>query len=171
MTSTSVWKALRGPVQIAYAVDDVVSAADSWVARGVGPFFVRHHVEVTNSRIRGRSARFEHSAAFGQWGELMVELFCEHLDDDERVGPRAGLHHVAFFVDDVASAQGALIDHGWEEALYAEAFGNPFAMHDATVELGHLIEIYNDDRRLSDIYGVVRTEARDWDGKDPIRVL
>lgn len=169
--SIGVWEVLRGPVQLAYAVDDVVGAAESWVARGVGPFFVRHHVEVTNSRIRGRAARFDHSAAFAQWGELMVELFCEHHDDDERVGPGTGLHHVAFFVDDVATAQGALMDHGWTEALYAEAFGNPFAMHDATSELGHLIEIYNNDRRLSGFYELVRTEARNWDGTNAIRVL
>ena len=47
---------LRGPVQIAYAVDDVVGAAESWVARGAGPFFVRHHISVTNSRMNGRPA-------------------------------------------------------------------------------------------------------------------
>jgi len=162
---------LRGPVQIAYAVDDVVSAAESWVARGAGPFFVRQHIAVTNSRMYGESAPFDHSSAYGQYGDLMIELLCEHHRDDDRVGPRVGVHHLAFFVDDVASAQPLLAAHGWPEVLYAEAGLTPFAMHDATSELGHLIEIYHDGERLRGFYDMVRSAAAGWDGADPVRFL
>lgn len=173
----SLWSLLRGPVQIAYAVDDVIGAAESCVARGAGPFFVRHHIDVTNSRVHGRTVHFDHSSAYGQWGNVMVELLCEHHADPEpgervqRVGPLTGLHHMAFFVDDVSTAQDALVEHGWAEALYAEAGNTQFAMHDATAELGHLVEIYRDSGGLVQFYDMVRAAATDWDGSDPIRIL
>lgn len=162
---------LRGPVQIAYAVDDVVQAAESWVARGAGPFFIREHIAVQNSRMHGEPAAFDHSSAYGQWGELMVELLCEHHRDDTRIGPRVGVHHMAFFVDDVTATQARLVENGWKEALYAEAGATPFAMHDAREELGHLIEIYRDSDGLIDFYDMVRNAATDWDGSNPIRML
>jgi len=162
---------LRGPVQIAYAVDDVISAATSWVARGAGPFFVRQHIAVSNSRMHGANKPFDHSSAYGQYGELMVELLCEHHPLLERIGPATGVHHIAFFVDDVTTAQQAMTDYGWGEALYAEAGTTAFAMHDACDELGHLIEIYEDSPGLLSFYDMVRTAATDWDGADPIRIL
>lgn len=162
---------LRGPVQIAYAVDDVVAAAEAWVARGAGPFFVRHHIEVSNSRVRGEPAPFDHSSAYGQFGDLMVELLCEHHDAADRIGPRTGVHHMAFFVDDVPTAQAVLAGHGWPEAMYAEAGATAFAMHDAVADLGHLIEIYHDSSGLLAFYAMVRASAENWDGTDPIRVL
>jgi len=167
----TLWTLLRGPVQIAYAVDDVIAAAESCVARGAGPFFVREHIEVANSRMHGKSAPFDHSSAYGQWGDLMVELLCEHHRDAERVGPKSGVHHMAFFVDDIAESQTALNEHGWAEVMYAEAGSTGFAFHDARAELGHLIEIYEDSDGLLNFYAMVRSAATDWDGTDPVRVL
>ena len=171
LREVSVWELLRGPVQIAYAVDDVVAAAQRWVQRGAGPFFVRHHIEVGASRIHGNHRPFDHSSAYGQWGDIMVELLCEHHTLSERVGPATGVHHMAFFVDDVPATQAALVEHGWAEALYAEAGATAFAMHDATAELGHLVEIYADSEGLRAFYEMVRQASLDWDGTDPVRVL
>jgi len=168
---SSLWTTLRGPVQIAYAVDDVIGAAESCVARGAGPFFVRHHIAVKNSRVFGAPRAFDHSSAYGQWGDHMVELLCEHHPDAERIGPRQGVHHMAFFVDDVAQAQSQLTNHGWPEALYAEASTTAFAMHDARSELGHLVEIYSDSAGLLSFYDMVKSAANDWRGDEPIRVL
>ncbi len=162
---------LRGPVQIAYAVDDVVAAAEAWVARGAGPFFVRNHIPVTNSRMHRQPAAFDHSSAYGQYGEVMVELLCEHHDDADRIGPKSGVHHMAFFVDDVATAQTLLTRRGWPEVLFAQAGDTSFAMHDSRSELGHLIEIYVDSPRLVGFYDTVRAAASNWDGSDPIRIL
>jgi len=167
----SIWRQLRGPVQIAYAVDDVVAAATSCVERGAGPFFVRHHIQVRASRMHGVDAVFDHSSAYGQWGPMMVELLCEHHAHAERIGPKQGVHHMAFYVDDVSSAQEQLTTHGWPEALYAEAGATAFAMHDARAELGHLVEIYHDSPGLVDFYDMVRNASIDWNGQDPIRVL
>jgi len=166
-----LWHYLRGPVQIAYAVDDVVAAAESCVARGAGPFFVREHIAVSNSRMHGLPANFDHSSAYAQWGDTMVELLCEHHPSSHRVGPANGVHHVAFYVDDVATAQDLLTTAGFAEALYAEASTTAFAMHDARHELGHLIEIYQDTPGLLGFYDMVRNAAAGWDGTEPIRRL
>jgi hypothetical protein len=163
---------LGAPVQIAYAVDDVDRAAASWVARGAGPFFVREHIEVTNVRIRGRAARFDHSSAYGQWGDLMVELIHQHDGGDDPVVGTAGIHHVAHFVDDFAAAAAHLADGGHDEILYAETVtGMPFAFHDGGHERGHLIEIYERTAPLARFYDMVRDAAAGWTGADPVRRL
>ncbi len=163
---------LSAPVQIAYGVDDVRVAATHWAAQGVGPFFVLDHIEVHNVRIGGVSATFDHSSAYGQWGPLMVELICEHERQPDPFVHSHGIHHVAHFVDDFAVAQAELIDDGRPEMLYAETgTGVAFAMHDARLDLGHYIEIYENSDRLRSFYDMVRDAAAHWDGSDPIRTL
>jgi len=160
------------PVQIAYGVDDVRSAAARWVTRGVGPFFVLDHIELSNVRLGGEPAAFDHSSAYGQWGSLMVELICQHDRQTEPFVYPHGIHHVAYMVDNFAAAHAELIGSGSAEALYAEtATGMPFAMHDALLELGHHIEIYEGNERLRGFYEMVRTASATWDGADPIRTL
>ena len=163
---------LGGPVQIAYAVGDVERAATAWAARGIGPFFVREHIEVTNVRVSGVAARFDHSSAFAQWGDVMVELIHQHDGGDDPIVGESGIHHVAHFVDNFTSASADLVAAGHAEVLYAEtATGMPFAFHDARSERGHLIEIYERTAPLARFYDMVRTAAIDWDGVDPVRRL
>ena len=160
------------PVQIAYGVDDVRSAAAQWVTRGVGPFFVLDHIELSNVRLDGAPAAFDHSSAYGQWGSLMVELICQHDRRTERFVHPQSIHHIAHMVDNFADAHAELIESGCAESLYAEtATGMPFAMHDARLEFGHHIEIYEGNERLQGFYDMVRTASETWDGTDPIRTL
>ena len=160
----------QGPVQIAYAVENVVAAAEAWTLRGAGPFFVREHIAVENSRMHGQPATFDHSSAYGQWGDVMVELICEHHLDADRVGPRSGVHHLAFFVDDFARAQAALVATGCREVLYAEAGSTEFAMH-ADPRLEHLVEIYVGSPSLNRFYSMVRDAAASTENIDSIRYL
>ncbi len=172
----SAMSVIGPPVQIAYAVRDVHEAARRWAAeRGAGPFFVAEHIVVHDVRHRGRPAVFDHSSAYGQWGDIMVELLCDHT-----VGPSAvadvvgpggvGLHHVAHFVDDLDAAARELAARGWPEAFRATTTtGNVFAFHDATAELGHMVEIYVGTPALRGFYGMVAAAATGWDGRDPVR--
>lgn len=168
---------LGPPVQIAYAVGDVRTAAARWVDRGAGPFFVRDHIPVSNARVFGAQAEFDHSSAYGQWGDVMIELICEHLHDGKRAsgqGPLvgvSGVHHMAFFVDAFADSADALTNAGYAEALYAEAGGMSFGFFDARDELGHFIEIYERPPRLAAFYAMVRDAASEWDGTNPVRTL
>ncbi len=159
-------------MQIAYAVDDVERAARAWVARGVGPFFVRPHIELTDVQVRERPSTFDHSSGFAQWGAVMVELIQQHDDGNgEPLVGTAGLHHVAHFVDDFDAATDALTAAGNRRMLFARTpTGMPFAFHDGA-ERGHLIEIYERTPALAGFYELVRDASLGWNGGDPIRRL
>lgn len=172
VTATRVAEMFASPVQIAYAVGDVVEAAQRWVARGVGPFFVLDHIEVHSVRVNGTPATFDHSSAYSQWGSVMVELICQHDGGSSPVVGTAGVHHMAHFVDDFAAASTALTASGAVEILYAEtASGMPFAFHDSRAEHGHLIEIYERTERLGRFYDMVRDASLGWAGDAAIRRL
>lgn len=172
VTATRVAEMFASPVQIAYAVGDVVAAAQRWAARGVGPFFVLDHIEVHSVRVNGTPATFDHSSAYAQWGSVMVELICQHDGGPNPVVGTAGVHHMAHFVDDFAAASTALTARGAVEILYAEsASGMPFAFHDVRAEYGHLIEIYERTERLGRFYEMVRAASLGWAGDAAIRRL
>jgi hypothetical protein len=154
------------PVQVAYGVTDVRTAALRWSARGAGPFFVREHIAVDDVAVEGRPGVFDHSSAYGQWGTIMVELVAVH---EPTTLACIGLHHLAFFVasHDLAAAQ--LTGAGFRPVLGARAGETWFSFHDARTELGHLIEIYEATGTLRRFYAMVAEAAVDWDGRDPIR--
>jgi hypothetical protein len=149
---------LGKPVQVAYAVADVHAAASSWTTSlGAGPFVISEHIALASARVNGAAGVFDHSSAYGQWGEVMVELVHEHSPP---IGAAVGLHHMAFFVDSLAATSAALVAHGWPEVLHAAtASGQTFAMHDARATLGHLVEIYEPNERLVGFYAHVRSLA------------
>jgi len=162
---------LGHPVQIAYAVRDVVAAAGRFAAAtGAGPFFVNRHIALASARVFGEPASFDHSSAYGQWGDVMVELVEEHTPP--LVEPGSGVHHLAFFVDDTATAVARCVDGGWPEVLWAEtAAGFPFAFCDARRDLGHFVELYSPTDRLRGFYAMVRDASLGWDGTEPVRML
>ena len=66
---------LGPPKQIAYAVPDAFEAAKRWAKDfGAGPFFISEHIPVTDVSYRGSPSSFDHTSAYGQWGDIMVEL-------------------------------------------------------------------------------------------------
>ena len=158
-----------GPVQIAYGVANIEQAALTWSETfGAGPFFVRHHIPVTQVHIDGVPAVFDHSSAYGQWGSVMVELVEVHAPSQLAV---VGLHHLAYFVDSFDDATAELANRGWPAALSATAGTTRFSFHDARHELGHFVEIYEPSVGLVDFYAMVAASADGWDGTDPVRPL
>ena len=133
---------------------------------GAGPFFVRDHIAATASRVAGVAAPFDHSSAYGQWGDVMVELIAVH---QPATLARDGLHHVAFFVESFDAAAAELEAAGWSLAMCAEAGTTTFAFYEG--DLGHFVEIYERSDGLRDFYTMVRDEAMNWSGDDPVRTL
>src|SRR5437764_6942861 len=112
-------------VQVAYAVDDLDAGAQDFARRvGAGPFFVRRHIELAAAFHGGEPAVFDHSSAYGRWGSVQVELVHVHRVRPtalaEIVKQRAGIHHVAWFVSDLAAEQRRLSAVRWPEVLAAE---------------------------------------------------
>lgn len=145
------------PRQIAYAVPDLSeSTLSSWRNRlGVGPFVTIHHVELSRCDSILGDESFDHSSAYGQLGDLMVELIVEH--GERRIGPAAGVHHIAHIVPRLDSAVGHCESTGWPVVLDAMTVGGQrFVMCDARTDLGHLVELYEPDPRLIAFYAHVR---------------
>jgi hypothetical protein len=159
-------------VQLAYAVSDVRVAALRWTHRGAGPFFIREHIEVVDVTSDGEPVTFDHSSAYGQWGEMMIELVVLHAAPEVIRVHSTGLHHVAHIVPDFVTAADSMVAAGFPEVLRAHtASGRPFAFHDARHELGHFIEIYAHSDSLRVFYETVRVASRGWDGSHPVREL
>lgn len=152
---------LRHPVQIAYAVPNAVDlrrrADEFGAATGAGPFVVVEHVALERALVRGAASSFDHSSAYGQWGDLMVELVQEHTPPVAEV---VGVHHLAYFVDDLNDAITWCERRGWPLALDATtAGGQRFVFADARAECGHLIEMYEPNEKLLGFYEHVRRLA------------
>ena len=166
------------PVQFAYHVPDPEAAARRYAAAfGWGPFFLMEHIPLERSLYRGQPAVFDHSSAYGQAGDLMIEFITQHGDQpsvlrDLYSATQSGLHHVASFVPDLAAAVAAFRGGGYEAALEARtATGVEFAMIDTSRDLGHMVEIYEQVDQLKRFYEHVRKASRHWDGGDPVRRL
>ena len=62
-------------VQIAYHVPDIEAAAVQMAHQfGAGPFFISKGIQLSQGWHRGENCPFVHSSAYGQWGDVMVEL-------------------------------------------------------------------------------------------------
>lgn len=159
----------RAVAQVAYAVEDLEGSAAAFAERhGAGPFFFRHHPPMSSVDATGIRGSFVHSSAYGQWGEVQVELVQIHSG-----GPAAsGLHHVAWFVPSFDEEKLRLASLGWPAVMTAwTSSGTPFAFCDARADLGHLVEIYEPAPSLVALYDGVKRASLGWDGTRPVRPL
>ncbi len=166
--------------QLAYFVPDMAAAAAAHSARfGSGPFFILRHVALARSTHRGVLRRFDHSSAYGQWGDVMVEFVQQHGDEPSAMhdlypagSGRFGLHHVAVFVE---SLDAAIAEFEAQDCPLAQLSERPdgmrFAFADASASLGHMIELYEPSEALTGFYAMVRGAAQDWDGENVLREL
>ncbi|CCA92997.1 MULTISPECIES: VOC family protein [unclassified Novosphingobium] len=156
--------------QIAYFVPDIRAAALAHSETfGSGPYFVAEHIPLTRALHRGVERELDHSSAYGQWGEVMIE-FCQQNNP----GPSAfhdvypegsgqgGMHHVALFVDDVAQAAAEFEAQGHEIALDAAMTdGFRYVFVDTIARYGHMLELYQPVESLTGFYDYVRKCAGD----------
>jgi hypothetical protein len=177
MDAPAAEAALGPPVQIAYAVPDAVEHAHRWAALGAGPFFVRPHIALTEVVHRGEPATFDHTSAYGQWGSIMVELVQDHglgpsVIRERYASQEVGLHHFAFFVDDLDASTAALAGAGFPLAMSAAtSSGMRFHFVDTCAALGHMVELYVPTPHLVGFYEKVAAASAGWDGRDPVRMV
>lgn len=163
-----------GPVvQLAYHAPDIDKAARYWAkTHGAGPFFLLSHIALRESFYRGAPTPFDHSSAYGQLGNLMIELIHQHNDEESALydmfdKKSEGLHHAAVFVPDLAAAIDLAAETGFEIALDATTTeGVRFVMVDARARYGHMIELYEENEALARFYAFVRRKAGSGAGGD-----
>lgn len=165
------------PAQIAYHVPNVEEAAAQHNALyGSGPFFYAHNVPIRSCTFRGRPVEFDHSAAFGQWGDVMVEFLTIHTPPpnlaSEVFGPAEprGLHHLAFIVSDPLDVVRQANEQGLGTTMHVVLENGLEAFFIDTRGLsGHLTEIYAPSEQIMAIYDYVREQSIGFDGRDPVR--
>ena len=165
-------------VQIAFTVPDLEAACREWAERvGAGPFLIRQHMQV-NANHDGEPAIYDHSAAFGQWGPLMLELVELHecspapLNDAFRHSAPNAVNHYAYFVEDLAASSAAIQEQGFPLMMeLVSSSGMQVHFLDGRSTIGGLIEIYEGSEHIRAHYAKVAELARDWDGSDPVRYM
>lgn len=167
---------LGPPVQIAYAVSDIFRGVDKWIKDfGAGPFFIAEHIPIKNVIYRGHPSELDITVAYGQWGEIMIELVQDNGEGPSIIRDlyppqKSGLHHLAYFVNDMDLVSAKLVKEGYVLAMSGQAGENRFQFFDAISEMGHFIEIYEPIESLKYLYERVRSASINWDGSDPLRI-
>jgi catechol 2,3-dioxygenase-like lactoylglutathione lyase family enzyme len=157
--------------QVAYFVPDVRVAAHAHSAMfGSGPYCVADNIALTRALHRGTERELDHSSAYGQWGEVMIE-FCQQNNPGPSVfhdlypegSGRQGLHHVALFVDDLDEAVAGFARQGDQVALDAAMTdGFRYVFVDTFATYGHMLELYEPTAALTGFYDMVRNSAGDF---------
>jgi hypothetical protein len=177
MTRCAVQSLLLRPAQIAYHVADPIAAAADCARRyGWGPFYLLEHVPLASCLYRGQMATFDHSSAYGQAGDVMVELICQHDDEPSVIREaftqdQSGVHHIAHLVPDLNSAIKHCEMEGGAVVMDAStADGVRFVMVEMPM-LGHYLELYEPTPALSRFYAFIKKKSIDWNGVEPLRRL
>jgi catechol 2,3-dioxygenase-like lactoylglutathione lyase family enzyme len=164
-------------VQLAYLVEDIDVAMEQWLRQaGLGPWTCFRNIRL-DTRFDGRDFTLNIHEALAYIGDLQIQLV-QSLDPPETVTPyrdyvraaRWGVHHVAFFADDIEAAVERARKQGFErtcamrdKAGYRYYYLQSSKLPDVWVEF---LESYPG---LHAIFDEGIAAAADWDGRDPIR--
>jgi hypothetical protein len=168
----------RQLVQIAYTVPDLEAACLEWAQKvGAGPFLIRQRMAV-QAIHDGEPAVYLHSAAFGQWGPVMLELVelheCEPSSMSKvfRHSAPNQVNHYAYFVDDLDATSNELQAQGFPLTMeLISSSGMRVHFLDARETIGGLIELYVGTEHVRGLYDKVAALHQGWDGSDVIRYL
>lgn len=121
----------RGLHHIAYWTDDLDAAmAAATALLGVGPFRVIQHVDLGEFRFQGEPATLDHSAAFAQWGPVILELNVVHEVQPPQLRAALGIapgavSHTSWWTTDLAAERAHLEGAGC--ALLTSSVGGAVA--------------------------------------------
>jgi methylmalonyl-CoA/ethylmalonyl-CoA epimerase len=163
---------------VGFHVPNLRSAIDTWVTvYGAGPFYLLEHVAYDDCTSAGAPAVWDHSAGFGQWGTVPVELQETHdlrppaLARALTAAGSSTVNHVGVTADDPAAESARLESLGFALRMHARLGEFEFFWHDATEAFGYCIEVITAGPELDAFWDTVARGARGWDGRDPIRSL
>lgn len=162
---------------VGFNVPDLRTAIDTWATvYGAGPFYVNEHVAYDEAASGGAPAAWDHSAAFGQWGTVPVELQQTHaVHPEELAGPftaggRAAVNHVGITAEDPAAESARLESLGFRLCLHARLGAVEFFWHDATESFGYCIEVITAAAELEAFFETIASGARNWRENQPNEV-
>jgi catechol 2,3-dioxygenase-like lactoylglutathione lyase family enzyme len=165
---------------IAYVGTDLEKMIDRMLQSGIGPIFYARDLHL-NSRYRGEIHDLVISVAFVATGDQLIELvvqdndvpsaFKEHL----ALHPEGGLHHVAYYSDDLDATLVRLKAEGTEyvpvqEFLMANGKPNEIYLEPKGAEDPIYMQILLHSP-WDDAFDKVKQAAREWDGSNPRREM
>lgn len=150
---------------LGYVVADLSASVDHFATKlGAGPFTVIEHVPLEATTPSGDAATYDHSAAFGMWGDIPLELVEVHAAapvtfEGTIPGAPPELHHIAWAVDDLDVAAAELDAAGCSQVLRATLGDIRFTFHEARATHGHQLELHQDGPALQAFWADVRAAA------------
>ena len=166
-------KATRAPIdQLGFVTENLSHAVQSWTDRfGVGPWTLYRNVTL-NGEYQGQPTTVVMNVALGYRGEEQIE-FIEVLStspspyQNSQGKPLAGLHHVAWIVEDLDAVAAEFEATGLVPVFKAENAAVSVIYFADENQPGVLFElIEGEGSRAGHTAGVAL--ARTWDGTNPI---
>jgi hypothetical protein len=157
----------RGFHHIGYWVDDLNVAIEQATALlGVGPFRVIEHVDLGDFRFEGEAAVLDHSAAFAQWGPIILELNLAYEVQPPELRAalgvaRGAVSHTSWYMDDLGLEGEHMTTNGC--ALITTSVGGAVANRFSGGSLfAHPIEIHQPSAGVLGMWAAVREESKEY---------
>ncbi len=166
-----------GPIrQIAWVVSDLETSVANWLrVSGVGPWTCFRNVAM-QGRLRGAAVTAHMHVALGYQGDMEIELI-------QPVGqgpspyrspagaPLIGMHHVAWFCDDVAAQVARARARGLNPCFEAANAVTRVAYLEDPGEPGLLLEFIEMNDVMRAGLAARLAAAHAWDGGEPVQVI
>jgi hypothetical protein len=161
-------------VHVGYSVESIPRAVEFLVRSfGAGPFFLMEDIRIPQLENTNGPIAWEHTAAFGQWGGVAVELQqIDKLEPSDAFGASYqrtdAFNHVAYAVDDLAQEDGRLRGLGFAQLFKAVNGPHHSNLYDAPL-LGHTIEVHQAFPLFFAFHASLAEAADAWDGTNALR--
>ena len=157
----------RGLHHIAYWTNDLDAAiTQATELLGVGPFTVIEHVGLGDFRFHGEPAVLDHSAAFTQWGPIILELNVAHDVQPPELRAALGISpgavsHTSWYTSDLG-AEGAHLEAAGCALLTTSVGGAVANWFTGGSLFAHPIEIHQPTPPVLGMWAAVRNESKEY---------
>jgi hypothetical protein len=177
MNASTTPASLPGPIrQIGFVVTDLDKALESWVALGVGPWYVLNG-QHQRALYRGEPCEVTLRIAFANSGDMQIEVIQQENDTPsiytEFLSAEGdGFNQFAYWATDFDAAVQSAQNAGWPVVWSGgENDGVRYAYAALPAGPASIIEIMELNEATTGLAEFVRAAAAGWDGSDPIRSL
>ena len=169
--------ALPGHIrQIGFVVTDLDRSLASWLAIGVGPWYVLRG-QHQSALYRGEPCEVTLAIAFANSGDMQIKVIQQENDAPsiytEFLAERGeGFNQFAYWADDFDATVQSLRDAGWPVVWSGgEGDGVRYAYVEPPGGPSAILEIMELNEATTGLADFVRAAADGWDGTDPVRNL
>lgn len=161
--------------QIAAVTEDLIGACWRWTkVFGVGPFHVLPK-RTGVVRYRGTETQLEMQLAIAQAGPVQIELIQQTSDTPsiyrEIYPSGGGLHHLCTITRDFDVTKTYYEALGYECVALIDGGAMRVGYFDTFADFGFITEVVEHESGFVAHLTAIAATCRDWDGRDPVRIL